>query len=1345
MQVACPSCSAEYPVDERRLPASGLKMRCPKCGSRFHVHADGRVEDAAPARPLAPSVPKPQSIPRPRSVPRPGAPKVPKPPGVSAPAGVFGGDEELDLPAPRGAAPKPPAAADSGLDLPAPRRPKKPIAPPLPPAGAPAPKRRPLAPPVGSPSRDLDLPAPRAPSAKKPLAPPLDDFDLDLPAAKKPMVDESRKPLAPPADDFDLDLPAAKKKPLAPPLDDFDLDLPAPAGAAPSSLDDFDLDLPAPKRPLSPAMPDGLDLDLPAPKAGPGAGGDDFDLDLPAPVATRAPALADEGRNPFDDLDLPSAKSAADLPTLKAFGDVDLPKPKSVLEQADEAFGDLDLPMPKSAAARIDSFDDGFEGLDLPIPKANADLPAPKGAGFGDLELPDPRSDELGFGELDLPTPRSMTDLPAVAEHSDLPAISGGTDLPAPKSFGELDDLALPEPRPLPAVDPGYDQDPGGPSVEGSSVGAGVGGVGFGELDLGASSDVDDMEFADIPQAEGDRDSLPPLRAPVTGKKGQTAPDKPKKSKAAWIALGVLVVLLGGGAALGLTPYGPFGMNLLEPFMPGAGDPAQVEAAIRAAEEEAQSDRWADVRHSLVTLGNARREAGINKRMLARSLLHEGLYRVRFGNTGVATHASAIRSRMVEHDMSGPGVSLAFAAAALGEGNAAAARSALGPALSSAGTDAYVHLVAGEIELAEGNLEEAATAFAAAAEGGAGARGLWGVARARIAGDDPAATRAAIAAVLSVSPDHGEALVALARTTLEDGDQDAALATARRAAGQSEEQLGTSPMARADAWALIGQVQESRGRQTLALEAYEGALQAVDAHVGALLGAGRVLLADRPSDALPRFDSVLHAEGTDSHVLPSGRTARQEAQLGSARAMLSLDRAQEAKAVLDGLAAELEEDGEVLLWLGKAEMALDPPNHGAAEQQFRAAIQAAPQMFEAYLALADLFFETDRGSDAGAILERAVSQVEETAEMRLQLGQFELRRNEHADAIRELRRALVLDPELPPALFALGVAQRRSGQLSGADASFDRLATIDNGYPGLSLERGLLFEARGESDRAVSAYELALEASPDDMDLLLRLGAAQVAANRIDDAEGTLERVRESRPNSAEANHFVGRVAFARGNYAEALNHFRRAIQIDPSRGEFHLYVGWAAFENQQLGEALHGVNAAIERDPSLGDAYWIRGAIKLRSGRPADALQDLERALQLRPSRYEIYAAMGETYDQLRRGREAVEAYRQATSHIDDNGEWFYRLGRLQLDRGDTSDAAAALQRATLLGDAMAPAPAWLADAHRVRGEVLRLLGNGREAIPHYRRYLELAPSGAIDRREIRQRLMDLGEVPPN
>jgi len=1341
MQVACPSCSAEYPVDERRLPASGLKMRCPKCGARFHVHSDGRVEDAGAAAP---------------AVPKPGRPAIPKP--NKPPAGAFGDD--LDLPAPRAKKPPP---SDLGLDLPAPRAAKKkPIAPPVPPPSSlddgldlPAPraaKKKPIAPPVPPPSSlddGLDLPAPRA-AKKKPIAPPIPDLDdgLDLPAPR------GATPRG--ASDFDLDLPAprgAKRKPIAPPVDDG-LDLPAPKGGGAGAGGFDDLDLPAPRGGGGAAGFD--DLDLPAPRAG-----GDFDLDLPAPAdggvdlptprTTPKPALANEG-TPFDDLDLPAAKSAADLPMLKGFDDVDLPQPKSVLEQADEAFGDLDLPMPKSSGG------DSFGDLDLPVPKTAADLPIPKrdDASFGDLDL---GGDSGGFGDLDLPTPRDITDLPQTADGgADLPAAHGSMDLPQPKGGGDdFDDLALPEPRsfrPGPGADhaaSGADfsggAELGGPDLGGDITRGEVGGTGYGELDLGPGVDADDMEFADLPQAEGDtRDSLPPPRVAIASKKAKKKADKPRQKSRALLIAGVLVALvLGGGAALGLTPYGLFGINLLEPFMPGAGDPAQVQAAIQRAEQTAQSDRWVDLRAALAELGAARREAGLNEQMLARSLLHDGLFRARFGDTTTSGHAPAIRQRMQEREMTSPEAALGFAADALGSGNLAGARTQLGRALSRSGSDPYVSLVSGELELAQGELEAAEAAFQHAAENGAGARGLWGLARVSLRGEDRAAAMQAVETVLEASPEHGEALAARASLLREAGRLDEALEVAQRAAGASEEPLRTSPTARADAWTLIGEIHEARGRQTAALEAYEGALAAIDTHVPALLGAGRVLLADRPSDALPRFESVEQAEGAAAVLLPNGRNALQEAQLGAARAHLALGSVQEAKATLDALAAEREDDATVLLWLGKAELGLDPPNYAAAEQQFRAAVQADAELFEAYLALAELFLATDRGSDVGAILEQAENRVEETADMRFQLGSFHLRRNEHAAAIRELRRALELDDSLPGALFSLGVAQRRSGRLDAAASTFDRLAEIDNAFPGLSLERGLLFEARGESERAVAAYEAALAENEDDLDLLLRLGAAQVAADRIDDAEETLERVREARPNSAEANHFVGRVAFARGQYAEALNHFRRAIQLDPARGEFHLYVGWAALENNQLGEALRGVDDAIERDPSLGDAFWIRGAIKLRSGRPSDALEDLERALQLRPSRYEIYAEMGEVYDQMGRRRQAIEAYQTAVSHVDDNGRWFYRLGRFRMDAGNTREAAEALQRATLLGDAQDPLPGWLADAHRIRGDALRLTGSARESIPHYRRYLELAPSGAVDRRDVRQRLMDLGEVPPD
>ena len=1236
---------------------------------------------------------------------------------------------------------------------------------------------------LASPADELaDLPQTRNPRGRKRRA--FDEADEDLPAPRarpappNPARGAPRgRPIAPP-------LPPASKQTQAGQASDLgdDLDLavavsPPRAKPQPRPLPDLEVDLPAPKgASLEPDDPDGLDFDIDLPAAAPSSDESidlpaarsfarpNDELDLPGPVAPRS-ALEADAPNPFDDLDLPAAAVAVDLPQPKA----------SVVEQAEEAFGDLDLPMPsRTGAAPVGGDDDfgsgGFGDLDLPMPnaaKARASDP------FGEVDLPTPRSElgpasgdfalDLGdIGGIDLPVPRDATDLPAAMHSVDLPApMDGGIDLPVPIGEEDLpvpmqgdglgfDDLALPEPRDL-GADPAFSQTMGAEPLS-HGTRAGAGGVGYGELDLGEAA-VDDMEFADIPQTEGGAgglldDSLPPPRVAVEKKRDRAQTEPKKTSKAVWIAVAVLALIVGAGGALHFTPYGAFGMYFFDRFLPGSGDPAQVRAAITSAEEVANSDRWQDVRQALVTLGNARHGAGLNRELLARSLVHEGIYQVRFGDDPRSpSRASAIRTRLSERGAEGPELALAHAADSLVQGSAGAARGFLAQARAHAPNDPYVDLVAGEIALIENDLEAAVALFTAAADGGAGARGLWGVVRARLLGDNDEEIDTALETVLAASPTHGQALVTVAERSMAAGENEEAIAIAERIVGISEEggpAVGTAePAARARAWSMIGRAREARGRTTLALEAFDAALAADDSHVPALLGAGRVLLEDRPADALVRFESVMQVDGAAETQTASGRTALQEAQLGAGRASLELEQIQDAHALLSALAAQLDADADVLLWAGKVEEALEPPNDDAAEQLYRDAILADPVQFGAYLALAELFLRTERDVEAGAVLEQAAERVPESGNMRSQLGAFELRRGQLPRAIQELTRALELDDSNTRALFSLGVAYRRSNRLAESSRTFDRLAEVDPGHPGLALERGLLFEARGDSERAVAQYRAALEDQPDDMDLLLRLGAAQVSAGQIDEAEETLERVRQARPGSAEAHHFVGRIAFARGLYADALIQFRQALQLDATRGEYYLWAGWAALESGHLGEALLAENQAIERDPTLGDAYWLRGRIKLRQGLPDSALEDLTTARRLSPGRVDVLADLGDVYDQLRRVPEAIASYEQAVAQVDDNGGWWYTLGRFRLDRGDRAQAGEALTRATLLGEAMAPRPVWLADAHRLQGDTLRFANRTDEAIPHYQRYLELAAPNAIDRDDVRRLLDRLGASP--
>ncbi|AKF05744.1 tetratricopeptide repeat protein [Sandaracinus amylolyticus] len=989
---------------------------------------------------------------------------------------------------------------------------------------------------------------------------------------------------------------------------------------------------------------------------------------------------------------MPGGRSAPPGAGALSFGDLDLPAPRD---------GGVDLPTP--ATGRADLPTPATGRADLPALRADADLPIPR-AGHSDLPLPGADS---SFGDLELPMPN---------------APAGRASLPSD------DELELPMPAPR----------------------AGQATRGHGEVDLGGGGD-DEMEFADIPQASPGSAPATPGVAPTARQSTPRARDKaatpPKRGRTAAILIGLMVLVVGAGAALGLTPLGPFGIFALEPFLPGAGDPATVARVITDADALVTHDVRSDSWRALEQLSVARRDAGLHRELLARSLLHESLYQIRFGaDAGGATRAAAIRERLTQREVDDPRAALALAADQLRGGNAAVG-SRIATARQHTPADPFVDIVEGEAALADGRPADAATAFRAALDHGGGAAAQWGLTRALTSGEDQAAIDAAIEATLAASPMHAGARVTKARRLWENASDEAgALALARQVAGMEPvdgQTLRASAADRADALVLLGRIHERRGRIHQALQSYEAARETDGRRVEAALGAGRMLLEQSPSEALARFEAVLGVEGAAEVIVqPSGRTAQQEAQLGAARAKLSVGRVEEARGNLETLAAQRPEDPEVFLWLGRAEQQLQHPE--AAEQQFREAIRLGPSVFESYLALARLYVDVDRGADALAVLEQARTQVPESAEMRQSLGMFELGRNRLPEAIRELRRALELDAQLPGASFGLGVALRRSNRLDDAAEVFERLATIDPGHPGLALERGLLYEARGESDRAVRFYSDALAESPDDPELLLRLGAAQVAANQIEAAEESLTRAQRLTPSSAEVEHFLGRVAFARQNLPTASQHFERALALDATRGEFHLYAGWAALEEGQIGRARERVQEAIRRDPTLGDAYWIRGAVSLRTGAVRDALVDLQRAIELRPERTEAIALMGECYDQVRQLPQAIAAYERAVAARDTQGEWWYRLGRLRLDAGQRAEAARALARATLLGEAATPQPGWLADAHRLQGDALRLGGERAGAIEHYRRYLEIAPASAIDRSEVRDAMMDLGAVPP-
>jgi len=184
------------------------------------------------------------------------------------------------------------------------------------------------------------------------------------------------------------------------------------------------------------------------------------------------------------------------------------------------------------------------------------------------------------------------------------------------------------------------------------------------------------------------------------------------------------------------------------------------------------------------------------------------------------------------------------------------------------------------------------------------------------------------------------------------------------------------------------------------------------------------------------------------------------------------------------------------------------------------------------------------------------------------------------------------------------------------------------------------------------------------------------------------------------------------------------------------LYASRAALEMGNLGRALEEAEAAQSRDATLGDAYWIRGIVRMRTGAVKDALKDAKRALELAPGRFDAYALMAECYDELRQLPQAAEAYQTALAKDPQRGEWWYKLGRLYLDMGARAQGNEALNKAIAIGEKREPVPYWLPDSYRLAGEIARN-ENRRLAITLFKRYLALAPDGALDREDVRKLLL--------
>ena len=1149
-------------------------------------------------------------------------------------------------------------------------------------------------------------------------------------------------------DSLPSDFPAALGSFDGPDLPVVSPDLPArPAKPAPPAL-----------KPGPPPKPAGLPLGV-GPRAAPPTAGAPIELELP--VAAKAADLPT----------LPTIKArtaAAGAPPAKAANQASVAERPQVGPSA--ALVDLPavaagLPARPSSAPALPVVTASLPAAAAGLPSRSASLPVP-------LDSLPVRG---GLGGRDLPA--HADSLPALTPpERHLPVAAPVADLGA---FGEID-LPREQPpssrSPLPAAPPFGSMDapdsPRGARGRASSSppsSRAEGGMSFGEVDFGGADAHADVGVEAPPAS-------PPPAAPATGPTSWAPPPpepdasptagvepgpqarpvartavrdlspgraaKKKRGAGGAVGLGLGLVVVVGGAALQLTPYGAYGyLGITD--MVRAGDYTRATiAAVHDTQTALGADTYDVARAAVDGALAAHARTPRARPLTAYAAFVDYATTVRFG----ADPARVSRAKELLADLPPEGPvryrEIAIVAQSAAAGDVDGARKAL----EAAGPrdDDPVRLDAtvlrGELALAASDAPAAVAAFKQAVALSNDARSHYGLARAYGLAGSAVEERKEIDATLVASPMHPGALVLRARRAT---DPTEALADAAKLI-DGPPRAKASPRELSSAYSTRAWVELQHGASTAARAAFDQAIKLDASNVDALNGQGRLFLNEsRNAEALARFDTALKLAPSSPATIAN-----------DAEAKIALERLEDAKQQLVAARSRFPKSIPILLGLGMVEQHLG--NNDAAEADLRAAIAnadpAVPEAVTAYVALSSLQSARGRLADARTTLDDAKKTRPPAGALELAFGQVNELQGDFEGAIAHYRAAVAKDAKDIAAHFRLAVALRRVRRFDEAGAELDKVAAVDHDYPGLLLERGLLFEDAGDVEKAIEQFKTALAKAPDDPDLQLRVGAAYVAIGRPDDALPMLRKVLEKRPTSAEANHYIGRGLKLKGGSleADALHYLKRAVELDPNRAEFHVYLAWAANDATpaQLELARDEIDKALALDKVNAEAYWQRGVLERMEGAVEDAIKDEKRALELRPSRYEAHATLAQCYEDKNEDALALAEWPKAIAGdaASPSGEatthpfWRYRYGKLLAEKGNRAAALAQLLPAVGAGERMEVRPAWLAPLEFLVAEALRATGKRAEAIDHYKRFLDIAPVSSPDRYDAQKALDGLG-----
>lgn len=258
---------------------------------------------------------------------------------------------------------------------------------------------------------------------------------------------------------------------------------------------------------------------------------------------------------------------------------------------------------------------------------------------------------------------------------------------------------------------------------------------------------------------------------------------------------------------------------------------------------------------------------------------------------------------------------------------------------------------------------------------------------------------------------------------------------------------------------------------------------------------------------------------------------------------------------------------------------------------------------------------------------------------------------------------------------------------------------------------------------------------------------------KLDWSAGRLESRLAEHPEDVQARLELARTCLSRGLYhgggepqcAQALQHARKALQDDPASVEAMVLAGAALVGMDRPEAAQRYLDEAVRIDAERPDLHLALGAMYRGLGDRHLAIRHLETACRAAPQAWEVHLLLGRTLAERARqvgGQRLVERSQYhlvMALKLDPSPDL---LAPLMRDLGLSCLQTGRFAEAEKLFVRLRENPRFSAVARKHLGQVAFALGKYKNAIQHYRHYLEAHGDDANALAQMGMAYLQLGEL---